>query len=99
MGLKVTAFTRTESKIPLIKSLGAHKVVLVDKDFEAFKPLALSLDAILNTIPASDLKSFDAYLSLLKMNGKLIQVGAPDVKTPLQVSFMGLIMKQISIVG
>jgi D-arabinose 1-dehydrogenase-like Zn-dependent alcohol dehydrogenase len=37
MGLEITAFTSNPEKIEAIKALGAHEVVLVDKEYKSLE--------------------------------------------------------------
>ena len=99
MGCEVTAFTTTESKVEEIKNLGAHHVVVVDKEYKALDMLHNEYDVILNTLPLSDGKLIDKYLSTLKPLGKFVQVGAPKYDTPMQFSFVKIIVKNLAIFG
>lgn len=99
LGLEVTAFTRTESKVEYIKSLGADHVIVVDEAFEVFKPLQNTFDAILNTLPVADPDQMNQYLGLIKPCGKLLQVGVPPVAQNMAYGFFPLVGKQIEVIG
>ena len=87
MGAEVTLFTTSEAKVADGERLGADKVVLTTNP----KALAASrgtLDLIIDCVAAEH--SIDLYLSQLKRDGTLVQVGAPE--RPLPVSVFSLIM-------
>lgn len=79
MGAHVVVFTSSESKVQDAKRLGASEVV-VTKNPEAIKKFANSLDFIINTVAASH--NLDQYLNLLKRDGTMCLVGAPDMPHP-----------------
>ena len=99
MGCEVTAFTTSAEKVDEIKKLGAHHVVVVDSEFKALAEHSNEYDALLNTLPLSDDKIIDKYLSTVKPLGKLLQVGAPSIDTPMQFSFFTIIGKNLSVIG
>lgn len=99
MNLQVTAFTSSAEKIEYIKKLGAHEVIVVDKELKALAEQAGKYDYLLNTLPSCDPATLAAYLNTLANGGTLIQVGLPDIKEQFSISFMQLIMKQITIAG
>jgi uncharacterized zinc-type alcohol dehydrogenase-like protein len=74
--------------------LGAHEVV-VTKDPEAMKRYAASLDFILDAVSADH--DINAYLRLLKLDGTLTLVGAPE--RPLPVAAFNLLMPRRSFAG
>ncbi|MFJ4847325.1 MULTISPECIES: NAD(P)-dependent alcohol dehydrogenase [unclassified Streptomyces] len=75
MGAEVTVLSRTLSKKDDGLELGADHYYATD-DPETFARLAGTFDLILCTI--SGALPFDPYLRLLKLDGTLINVGAPD---------------------
>jgi uncharacterized zinc-type alcohol dehydrogenase-like protein len=75
MGAEVTVFSTSPSKEQDAKNLGAHNFV-VTKDPENMKPLAGKFDFILDTVSAPH--DLSAYLRLLKLNGAMVLVGAPE---------------------
>ena len=94
MGADVTMLTTSPSKEADARRLGAHHVVLT-RDSENLAKAAKTLDLIIDTIAAKH--NIDAYLDLLKVNGTLVQVGAPA--EPLPVGVFNLIMARRSFAG
>lgn len=75
-GLKVTAFSTSESKKEAaLKLLGADKFV-ISSDKKQMESMTNSLDFIIDT--ASGDHPFDPYMSLLKVGGVLVLVGFPS---------------------
>ena len=95
MGAHVVAFTSSESKRQDALHLGADEVV-VSRNESEMKAHASSFDFILNTVAASH--SLDAYTTLLKRDGTLVLVGAPEHPHP-SPSISNLIGKRRSIAG
>ncbi|GBG30020.1 Cinnamyl alcohol dehydrogenase 2 [Hondaea fermentalgiana] len=94
MGAKVTVLSRGTSKREDALNLGAHDFVDV-KDPEAMKSAAGSIDFILDTISAKH--DLNAYLSLLKLDGKLIVVGlSPEL---LDVGVFSLVLGRKTVAG
>ena len=94
MGAYVVVFTTSNSKIEDAKRLGADEVVL-SKDAAQMKSKANSLHFILDTASADhDIRT---YLNLLKVDGTLVLVGAPE--KPLAVSAFSLIPFRRSFAG
>lgn len=79
MGAHVTVFTTSSHKIEDAKKLGANEVV-ISKNSDEMKKHARSLDFILNTVAASH--NLDPFLELLKRDGTLCLVGAPEHPHP-----------------
>ena len=79
-GAHVVLFTTSPSKIEDGKRLGAHEVV-VSKNADEMKPHAASFDFILDAVSADH--DINAYLSLLKLDGTLCLVGAPENPLPV----------------
>ncbi|AQS89375.1 NAD(P)-dependent alcohol dehydrogenase [Neoasaia chiangmaiensis] len=94
LGAEVTLFTTSESKVADGKRLGAHRVV-ISRDSAAMAAEANSFDFILDAVSANH--DINAYLACLKLDGTLVQVGAPE--DPLPVSVFGLLMKRRSFAG
>ena len=82
MGADVTLFTTSANKVEDAKRLGASNVV-ISKDTRAMAAEARSFDFILDTVAARH--DINEYLSLLKRDGSLVQVGAPPEPLPVQV--------------
>lgn len=79
MGAHVILFTSSSGKVADGKKLGADDVVLT-KNSEELKKHANSLDFIIDTVAASH--SLDPYVELLKRDGTLCLVGAPEHPHP-----------------
>jgi uncharacterized zinc-type alcohol dehydrogenase-like protein len=86
MGAHVVAFTTSESKFAEAKRLGADEVVL-SKDEAQMASYAGTLHFILDCVSAAH--DINAYLSLLRVDGSLALVGAPE--HPLPVAAFSLI--------
>ena len=95
MGAHVVAFTTSESKRQDALALGADEVV-ISKDPAAMAAHAKSLDLIINTVAAPN--DLDAFLQILKRDGTMVLVGAPDSPHPSPQVF-SLIMKRRAIAG
>ncbi|MFO0859007.1 MAG: NAD(P)-dependent alcohol dehydrogenase [Phycisphaerales bacterium] len=95
MGAKVVLFTTSPGKVADGKRLGAHEVV-ISKNPDEMAKHANSFDFILNTVAASH--NLDAYIALLKRDGNMCLVGAPEDPHPSPTVF-NLIFKRRSIAG
>jgi uncharacterized zinc-type alcohol dehydrogenase-like protein len=93
-GARVVLFTTSPGKIEDGKRLGAHEVV-VSKNADEMKGHASSFDFILDCVSADH--DINAYLSLLKLDGTLTLVGAPE--KPLPVAAFNLIMPRRQFAG
>jgi len=93
-GAHVTLFTTSAGKADDGKRLGADAVV-VSKDAAAMANRAASLDFVLDTVSAEH--DINAYLSLLKLDGTLVLVGAPE--NPLPVAAFSLFTGRRSFAG
>jgi len=85
-GAHTVVFTTSPKKKEDALRLGAHEVV-VSSDADAMAKHAGSFDFILDTIAADH--DLNAYLNLLKHDGELTLVGAPE--KPLSISAFSLI--------
>ena len=74
-GAHVVLFTTSPSKVADGKRLGAHEVV-ISKDDAQMAAHANSFDFILDAVSATH--DINAYLNLLKRDGNLTLVGAPE---------------------
>lgn len=81
-GAHVVLFTTSPKKIADGLRLGAHEVVL-STDAEAMKKHQASFHFILDAVSANH--DLNAYLSLLKLDGTLAMVGAPEHPVPVAV--------------
>jgi uncharacterized zinc-type alcohol dehydrogenase-like protein len=86
LGGRVVVFTTTPGKADDAIRLGAQEVVVSTREGEMQKH-AGSFDFILDTVSA--VHDLNPYFGLLKRNGTMTMVGAPE--TPLPVGVMGLI--------
>ena len=94
MGAEVTVLSQTLSKKEDGLRLGADRYYATN-DAETFKKLAGSFDLIINTVSAKI--DINAYLSLLRLEGTLVNVGAPS--EPLDVNVFSLIGHRRSFAG
>ena len=94
MGAHVVLFTTSPGKVADGLRLGAHEVVL-SKDPDAMKKHQGSFHFILDAVSAQH--DINAYLSLLKLDGTLVLVGAPE--QPLPVAAFNLILPRRSFAG
>ncbi len=93
-GAHVVLFTTSPGKTQDALRLGAHEVV-VSKDPAAMAKHAASFDFILDAVSAQH--DLNAYLSLLKLDGTLCLVGAPE--HPLPVAAFNVILQRRSFAG
>jgi uncharacterized zinc-type alcohol dehydrogenase-like protein len=93
-GAQVVLFTTSPSKVADGKRLGAHEVV-ISSDVTQMAAHAGSFDFILDAVSATH--DLNAYLNLLKRDGNLVLVGAPE--KPLPVAAFPLLMRRRSISG
>lgn len=95
MGAHVVAFTTSESKREDVKALGADEVV-VSRNESEMRAHANSFDFILDTVSASH--NLDAFTALLKRDGTLTLVGAPEHPHPAP-AIEALIFRRRAIAG
>ena len=93
-GAHVVQFTTSPDKIEDAKKLGADEVV-ISKDPDAMAKHTGSFDFILDCVSAPH--AVDPYMSLLRLNGVLCQVGLPE--QPTAVSPFALINNRRSLSG
>ena len=94
MGAHVVLFTTSPGKADDARRLGADEVV-VSKDEAQMAAHVQSFDFILDCVSAKH--PLDAYLGLLKRDGTLCLVGAPEM--PLPVEAFSVIWKRRSFAG
>ena len=87
LGAHTVLFTTSPSKVEDGKRLGAHEVV-VTREPEAMIEHRGSFDLVLDTVSAQH--DINAYLQLLKLDGSLVLVGAPE--QPLPVAAFNLLL-------
>ncbi len=93
-GAHVVLFTTSPGKAEDARRLGADEVV-VSKDPDAMAARARSFDFILDCVSAQH--DVNAYLNLLKLDGTLTLVGAPE--RPLPVAAFNLILPRRNFAG
>jgi len=94
-GAETVLFTTSESKIEDGKRLGADEVV-ISKDADQMKKHNRSFDLIVSTVAASH--NLDPFISLLKRDGSLVLVGAPEHPHPSPTVFQ-LLLGRRSLAG
>jgi uncharacterized zinc-type alcohol dehydrogenase-like protein len=93
MGAHVTVLSHSPGKRNDALQLGADDF-LVTKDEAVFKDNAERFDFILDTVSATH--NYNAYLTLIRRDGIMVLVGAPD---PTPLSAFPLLMKRRSLAG
>lgn len=94
MGAEVIVFTTSAAKVEDAKRLGADDVVL-SKDKDQMARYSGKLHFVLDCVSAQH--DIDEYLGLLRVDGSLTIVGAPE--HPLPVSAFSLILARRSFAG
>ncbi|HEX9929859.1 MAG TPA: NAD(P)-dependent alcohol dehydrogenase [Pyrinomonadaceae bacterium] len=94
MGADVTVFSTSPSKEQDARNLGAHNFV-VTKNPENMVPLTGKFDFILDCVSAPH--DLNMYLNLLRRDGAMVLVGAPD--KPAEVYAFSLITNQRTLAG
>ncbi|WP_140000192.1 NAD(P)-dependent alcohol dehydrogenase [Paenibacillus paridis] len=94
LGAEVTVLSRSNDKKDEALKFGADHFYATS-DSDTFRQLAGCFDLILNTVSAN--LDVDAYLSLLRIDGTLVNVGAPSESDNFHV--FSLIMGRRSIAG
>ncbi|MBE9165687.1 NAD(P)-dependent alcohol dehydrogenase [Tychonema sp. LEGE 06208] len=93
-GAHVVVFTTSPDKKEDALRLGADEVV-ISRNADEMQKHAGSFDFILDTVSAKH--DINAYLNLLRLDGNITLVGAPE--NPLEVSAFSLIMGRRSLSG
>jgi alcohol dehydrogenase (NADP+) len=94
MGAEVTVLSQSLKKMEDGLRLGAHHYYATN-DPETFSTLAGSFDLIVNTVSAN--LNMGDYLNLLKVDGTLVELGAPE--KPLAVPVFPLIGMRRTLAG
>jgi len=94
LGAHVVVFTTSPKKKDDALRLGADEVIL-SKNVAEMQKLERSFDFILDAVSADH--DINAYINLLRRDGNIVMVGAPE--KPLAVSVFGLIMARRSFSG
>ena len=97
LGHKVTAFTTSKDKIPLIKQLGGDDII-ISTDPKQMEEAKGKFDFVINTLPSFD--KVDDYINTVALCGYYVQVGAGSI-TEANVTFniFSLIIREIKVVG
>lgn len=95
MGADVTVISHSDKKRDDAKKFGAHNF-LNTKNPDVFKENALKFDLIINTVSSADL-DMGSLLGLLRLDGSLVNVGAPD--KPMSVPVFPLLLMRRSFSG
>src|SRR6266849_316695 len=94
LGAHVVVFTTSPSKKEDARRLGADEVV-ISRNTDEMQKHAGSFDFILDAVSADH--DINAYINLLRRDGNITLVGAPD--KPLAVPAFGLIFRRRSLSG
>jgi uncharacterized zinc-type alcohol dehydrogenase-like protein len=94
LGAQTVVFTTSPSKVEDAKRLGADEVV-ISRDANDMAKHAGSFDFILDAVAAQH--DINAYINMLKRDGNMTMVGAPD--KPLPVGVFGLLFRRRSFSG
>jgi uncharacterized zinc-type alcohol dehydrogenase-like protein len=94
LGAHTVLFTTSPNKVEDAKRLGADEVI-ISKDAAQMQQHAGSFDFILDCVSAEH--DLNAYIALLKVEGNLVLVGAPEKPSP--VASFGLIFGRKNISG
>jgi uncharacterized zinc-type alcohol dehydrogenase-like protein len=94
LGAHVVLFTTSPGKVEDGRRLGAHEVV-ISTNQDAMKAHERSFHFVLDAVSAQH--DINAYLSLLKLDGTLTLVGAPE--HPLPVSAFNLLLPRRNFAG
>ena len=94
LGAEVTLFSTSPSKETDAKRLGAHHFALTSKE-ESMKPLANTLDFIIDTVSAPH--DYNMYLATLKLDGTMVCVGVPT--EPIAANAFSLLLNRRSMAG
>jgi D-arabinose 1-dehydrogenase-like Zn-dependent alcohol dehydrogenase len=94
---KVVVISRTSAKKDDALKMGADEFIATAEDPDWAKKHASTLDVIVCTVSSSSMPLMD-YLSLLRLDGTFVQVGAPEDGLPTIQQFP-LIFKRLKITG
>ncbi|NUO74991.1 MAG: NAD(P)-dependent alcohol dehydrogenase [Lysobacter sp.] len=85
MGAKVTVLSTSESKRDAALALGAQDFAAT-RDPAVFKTLARSFDFIIDSVSGEH--DYNAYLSLLKVDGTMVLLGIPETPAPVAAGLL-----------
>ncbi|KAF7935455.1 uncharacterized protein EAE97_008362 [Botrytis byssoidea] len=92
---EITAISRTSAKKEDAFKMGATRFIATDEEPDWATKYGNSLDLIVSTVSSPKLP-LQSYLTLLRYQGKFIQVGAPEDTIP-GFNMFSLILKKLSI--
>ncbi|UHQ23936.1 NAD(P)-dependent alcohol dehydrogenase [Lysobacter sp. 5GHs7-4] len=85
MGANVTVLSTSESKRDAALALGAQDFAAT-RDPAVFKTLARSFDFIIDSVSGEH--DYNAYLSLLKVDGTMVLLGIPETPAPVAAGLL-----------
>ena len=85
MGAQVTVLSTSESKRDAALALGAQDFAAT-RDPAVFKTLARSFDFIIDSVSGEH--DYNAYLSLLKVDGTMVLLGIPETPAPVAAGLL-----------
>ncbi|MEH6418114.1 NAD(P)-dependent alcohol dehydrogenase [Pseudomonas sp. CGJS7] len=94
MGARVTVLSTSESKRADALALGAHAFAAT-RDAATFKQLSRKFNFIIDSVSGEH--DYNAYLSLLKVDGTMVLLGIPETPAPVAAGL--LISKRRKLVG
>ena len=95
LGAEVTVISHSDKKREDAFKFGAHKFINT-KNADEVTANALYFDLIINTVSSADLEMM-SLLSLLKLDGSMVNVGAPE--KPLSINVFPLLLMRRSLSG
>lgn len=95
MGADVTVISHSDKKREDAKKFGAHNF-LNTKNAEVFTDNGYTFDLIINTVSSADLDMAGLF-GLLKLDGSIVNVGAPE--KPLSINVFPLLLMRRSLSG
>jgi uncharacterized zinc-type alcohol dehydrogenase-like protein len=95
LGAEVTVLSHSEKKREDAMKMGAHNFLLT-KNQDVFQENSNTFDLIINTISSADLDIAN-YIGLLKLDGTIVSVGAPD--KPISLNVFSLILMRRNYAG
>ncbi len=95
LGADVTVISHSDKKREDAKKFGAHHFINT-KNPESLSEHVVSFDLIINTVSSADL-DMNSLFGLLKLDGTLVNVGAPD--KPMSINVFPLLMQRRTFAG
>lgn len=94
---KVVVISRSSSKKNDALAMGADGFIATDEEKDWAKKYASTLDLIVSTVSSTSMP-LTGYMNLLRLDGTLVQVGAPEDGLPNLGAF-GFIQKRLKLTG